>query len=196
MVTLCLFAVSGCGSALVTGSTSPTSSPSISQSNSAISCPNSSPGISSSSSSPTPSVSPTAPTWPAGACYVGDVPGPSYDSRVGVSLTTPLPNQTAEKVWTSVFASCLTGDAICDPGVAAVVSLAVATSTSAGHADPSGKLIPLMSNQLVYVLEQDGISCRAAGPAGATQTDHLCNGLNFIDADTGAVMYSVTYTVT
>lgn len=108
-----------------------------------------------------------------------------------VDLAIPLVTQVPVLPWAVAVDKCASGDAICDTTVRGSVALAVASSSSVGTLNDDKSVTPLMAKRLVYVLRQEGVECLPVGPAGAPAPSvSVCDLTNFIDANTGAVLYS------
>jgi hypothetical protein len=132
---------------------------------------------------------PTSATLPP-ARYVGAIAEPIL--YTGVVLEPPATTQVGVS-WTQAYANCLTGDAICDAGAGPTISLARATVSGVGEALPDGSIDLLLNERLVYVLTWTGVPCLPVGPAARrpVPTALPCTVLNFVDANTGAVVHSI-----
>lgn len=132
---------------------------------------------------------------PTGVRYVGPITAPTSYARGVVTLSVPPLSVTPTVSWETAYASCASGNAICEPGVSMTISLASASDTRAGIARSNGSIIPVMNHTLVYVFLQNGAPCAPVGPpsSGAAGPARVlsCTILNFVDANTGAVLYSV-----
>jgi hypothetical protein len=137
----------------------------------------------------------TATTSLASPSYVGRIKRATSYGESGISLDVPPPSSQPSVSWESAFQkSCATSATGCDQGGPITISLAAATEKQAGQENPDGSIHPVMDNTLVYVISQSGNSCRPVGPAGKTTTSpvtYACTSLNFVDAQTGKVLYSV-----
>jgi hypothetical protein len=132
------------------------------------------------------------------AIYVGRISTPIEYVNAGVSLAVPDATSSAKISWSTAYSTCDSGDAICGKGALPTISLAVATARQAGNANPDGSIAPLMKDTLVYVMTFNGIPCIPKGgppvpsPTHAPPTQaYSCVLLNFIDANSGQVLYSV-----
>jgi hypothetical protein len=115
-----------------------------------------------------------------------------------ITLDVPSPSARASVSWSSAYVTnCESGDAICVPDQKATVFLAVATISNAGAEQADGSLRPLISGALVFVIEYTGEQCARSGPADpehtakVTPTPELCTVLNFVDARSGKVVYTL-----
>jgi hypothetical protein len=149
---------------------------------------------------PSPVTSPvgTATTSPTGstppqfeARYAGPITAPR---SADVSLAVPTAADDHPKIsWSQALSTC--GDAQCDPlPDVGTIELALATSPNTGTMRADGSIAPLMHDTLVYVMSWSGAICAESGPApsggsGPVRTE-TCTLLNFVDATTGAVLYS------
>ncbi len=121
----------------------------------------------------------------------------------GITLTPPgnaAPTISSD----SAYGLCLSGVAACGPGNPTAVQLALATDTGSGQPDPSGKLIRLMDNRLVWAISWLGIRCPPSSggayvrpspsstntPVATTQP--LCDQVAFVDAHSGAFIFTYT----
>lgn len=120
------------------------------------------------------------------------------------------PPGTARAVvpWSKAYATCLTGDAICDPTATPTIVLASVSDDQSGKIKADGSLTPLLHNTLVWVITYTNRPCAPAGgavqrttnasmiPRASVMTEmstapsYLCTVINFISAGTGAVLYS------
>lgn len=128
------------------------------------------------------------------AKYLGAVTTTSRLENAGVTLEPPGAARPAVSM-AAAYDTCLSGDSICPPGLSPSVTLALATSPQAGHARPDGSIRPLMSRTLVYVLTFSGVPCAPVGgpPNGRITTPkaYTCTVIDFVDATSGKVLYSV-----
>lgn len=152
------------------------------------------------SSTNVPAVSPSpspSPLWRAGVSFSGPVTSSTDSRKTGVSLRPPAAGQVPAVAWSTVVSTCESGDAVCERGFPLTISIARATSHSAGSLGPNNTIIPLMNDDLVYVVGQSGVPCVPVGPAGATSTPtpRTCDISNFISAKTGNVFYSARYPI-
>ncbi len=122
----------------------------------------------------------------------------------GITLSPPnnaVPTISSD----SAYKLCLSGVAACDPGNPTKIQLALATDTGSGQLDPSGNLIPLMNNRLVWAISWLGIRCPPSSggalvvtpsslgtttPVATTQP--LCDTVAFVDAHSGAFIFTYT----
>lgn len=137
------------------------------------------------------------PSWPT-ANYDGPIRARAVYENAGIILDVPSSEQRASVAWSDAYVSnCTTGDAICDPSGPPTIVLAKATTTSAGEEQKDGSIAPIMKDTLVYVVQWTGVPCMPVGPmrptneTAATAAKHSCTVMNFIDATTGLVLYSV-----
>jgi hypothetical protein len=121
-------------------------------------------------------------------------------------ITLFPPNNAAPTISSdSAYKLCLSGVAACDPGNPTKIQLALATDTGSGQLDPSGNLIPLMNNRLVWAISWLGIRCPPSSggalvvtpsPLGTTTpvatTQPLCDTVAFVDAHSGAFIFTYT----
>jgi len=114
-------------------------------------------------------------------------------SQSGISLAPPLSTDAASVSIQTAYNDCLSGDALCSQTTSPTIVLARVTDLHSGTATADGGLLPLMDNRLMYVLRFDGDLCVPAGviPGKPAPTPQPCSVVNFIDASTGAVIYSV-----
>lgn len=132
------------------------------------------------------------------ATYIGSIKRDINYSGQGITLNIPLASDTPTTSWTAAYANCLTGDAVCQVGVAPVISLALVTTKNAGEHQPDGSTKPLLNNTLAYVLQWSNEPCVPTGgpPVQGTNSPaprptSSCTVLNFVDADSSKVVYSV-----
>lgn len=143
----------------------------------------------------------SAPPTQAGTAtfeYLGAITAPEAFTRSGIVLSVPDSASVPIVGLSAVDVSCASGEAICASGAAAV-TLARATSKLAGTASESGILEPLMKDTLVYVVRWTGVPCApTGGPARSTSgTSGLtttCELVDFLDAQTGKVLYAIEAT--
>lgn len=123
----------------------------------------------------------------------GRLTAPTTYEQSGISLAPPLSGDAPSVTPQAAYNDCLSGDAICSPGISPTIVLARVTDMHSGTQGPDGSLIPLMNNRLVFVLRFDGEMCVPAGvlPGSPAPQPQPCSAVNFIDAATGAVIYSV-----
>lgn len=132
--------------------------------------------------------------------YEGPVTSGSVGGPTGVSLEPP--GEVVPAVpWTAVADACVSGDALCDPAGRGTVTLARATARQAGEARPDGSIAPLMDDRLVYVMRWPGVPCLPSGPPPARGTSpgpvnpRTCDLWDYLDADTGKIVYAVSHSV-
>jgi hypothetical protein len=135
------------------------------------------------------------PSLPA-AIYAGAVTANVEYADGGIILKVPPTSANARASWSDAYvASCMSGDAICDVGKKPMIFLAVATIGIAGEAQKDGSLRPVVEDKLVFVMQYTNVPCTGSGPPRrkerTTPTMSFCTVLNFIDADSGRVLYSV-----
>lgn len=100
--------------------------------------------------------------------------------------------------WEQAYQNCQTGDGICDSTHTPVITLASVTAKNAGQMGEGDAIIPVMDKTLAYVFTQTGLKCVPAGPsrpsgaAPGTVIEQSCTLVNFVDATTGKVLYSVS----
>ncbi len=104
----------------------------------------------------------------------------------------------------SAYGLCLIGVASCAPSNPTAIQLASATDTGSRKLDPSGTLVPLMSNRLVWAISWLGIACPPGGGGPATRpsplgantpvatVQPLCDEVAFVDAHSGAFIFTFT----
>jgi hypothetical protein len=117
----------------------------------------------------------------------------------GVTLDIPPSSAATGVSWSGAYATnCESSAAICPADQTATVFLAVATISNAGEEQKDGSLRPLLSGALVFVIQYTGEPCVRNGPiplpdqtALATPTTQLCAVLNFVDAHTGKMVYTL-----
>ena len=144
-----------------------------------------------STSSPGPTVTPLPPN----ATYTGPILDPATVAAADVILD--LPAARPKTSWQQAYDTCKSGDAVCDPKAAAVISLASATSPNTGQmSSTNSSIVPLMKRTLVYVITQVGVPCAPSGPPpgpgtkASTAPVYSCTFVNFVDAANGKVLYS------
>lgn len=126
-----------------------------------------------------------------GWSYKGPIDAALTYKDTSVNLAIPEATQVPLVDWFTAVNKCASGEAICDTVKLGFVALAVASSSSVGTVNDDKSVTPLMAKRLVYVLRQQGVECLPVGPAGApSPTASVCDLTNFIDANTGEVLYS------
>lgn len=126
-----------------------------------------------------------------GWSYVGPIDRAITYKDTSVNLAIPVATKVPLVPWFTAIGKCASGAAICDKVARGSVALAVASTTSAGTINDDKSVTPLIDKRLVYVLRQRGVECFPVGPAGApSPTASVCDLTNFIDANTGVVLYS------
>ena len=129
--------------------------------------------------------------------YTGPITAPVRYAEPGITLAVPPSTPPPRISWSDAYNTCFSGHAQCDKTRTATVSLASVTIDRAGKIAPDGSIIPLLKNALVYVVSYTGVPCAPAGgpPRLATPTaavaQFFCTILNFVDAKSGAVAYTV-----
>ena len=139
----------------------------------------------------------SSPTAPPSATYTGPISAPIKYQNAGITLEPPGSSVQPKASWSDAYTKgCSSGDAICSTSSGPTISLALATSPQAGQANTDGSINPLMNKTLVYVITWTGVTCVRAGgppePPGAAVAIDSCTLLNFIDANSGTVLYSVS----
>ena len=134
------------------------------------------------------------PSLPA-AIYEGPITSRISYANAGVILDVPSSTDGVMS-WSEVYTdNCTSGDALCHLGKAPTINLAVATTTNAGEAKGDGSIEPLMQGTLVYVIKWTDVACTPpVGPPGRIEPSapaNTCTILNFVDARSGGVLYSV-----
>lgn len=106
------------------------------------------------------------------------------------------PEVAAAKVpWSTAYATCLTGDSICDATATPTINLAFVTDDNSGNIQASGEVVPILHHTLSWVITYTDRPCAPAGPATSSDTAPskgtlLCTIINFVSADNGKVLYS------
>jgi hypothetical protein len=139
--------------------------------------------------------------WPA-ATYAGPIKSRIVYEEAGITLEVPSFEQTFGVTWSESYyvRNCITGDAICDSSKSPTIVLAEATSPFPAEERPDGTLKPLLRDTLVYVVTFADTRCVAVGPyrpghESATRAAvRSCTVLNLIDATTGKVLFSSSFT--
>jgi hypothetical protein len=100
-----------------------------------------------------------------------------YDS-VGIHLRPPTAFQAAgtARSWSDALATCDTVDAVCPTDRSGTIVLAVVSS-------------PTLQPTLAYVMTWTGIPCSPAGPG---PTSSVCTYISIVDANTLAVLTSLS----
>ena len=126
------------------------------------------------------------------ASYVGAIGKTIAYENAGVLLEVPSPTAVAVP-WSDAYVNnCKSGEAICDLSQSPTIYLADVTVTSAGQAREDGSIEPLLKGVLAYVIQYDNVPCTPLGPPQAQDTTaYPCTILNFIDANSGKVLYSM-----
>jgi hypothetical protein len=127
----------------------------------------------------------------------------STNAIQGITIASPSLKTLTTQVTVpaaTAYANCLTGDAVCQVGIAPSITIGYVTSADAGTADSSGNLVPAMANTLAYILTWKNTLCIYTRPLGqsskapgVTQSpSHTCTMTDYIDATTGKVLYSTS----
>jgi hypothetical protein len=106
------------------------------------------------------------------------------------TLTAAIQANDALAVCTSKAASC--------PSGTATAELVIATDDSSGTADAAGKITLVMNHRLVWALSWSDVQCAHSGPAplpGGSVGPRFsaCDVTAFVDANTGAFIYTLSY---
>ena len=134
--------------------------------------------------------------WPA-ADYQGAITAPIDYRHSGISLAVPAADAVDQAAVTAsqAYANCLSGAALCNKASGPTIVLASATASQAGQLAADGSIVPLMPDTLVYMVSWTGVTCMPSGgpprSPGTEPKTFSCTVLNFIDAMTGKVLYSV-----
>ncbi len=131
----------------------------------------------------------------------GDYRGPitEHVSLKQVDIEMDVPTGKPAVSWEQAYQNCQTGDGICDSSHPPVITLASVTAKNAGQMGEGDTIIPVMDKTLAYVVTQTGLKCLPVGPArpsGAVPSAPVaesCTLVNFIDAKTGTVLYSASW---
>jgi len=127
--------------------------------------------------------------------YSGRLATPKSYKDISLTLEVPSSKDVATLPWAAAFSTCAGGGAMCFAGTPVGISLAKATDLNTGSANADGSISPALNKTLVYLLKQSNIACRpTGGPAGLTTTSvaaSVCTVLNFVDANTGKVLFIV-----
>jgi hypothetical protein len=132
---------------------------------------------------------------PANVSYVGPITSSATYDGGSISLSVPSSSDQPTASWQSTYANCASGDAICDPAYPMSISLARVTDLQSGTAVPGGSISATLDNTLAYVFSQHNVPCSPVGPPASSVTTNAagyeCTILNFVDASSGSVLYSV-----
>ncbi|MBO0867167.1 MAG: hypothetical protein J2P15_01245 [Micromonosporaceae bacterium] len=122
----------------------------------------------------------------------GRLAAPQHFPAAGIDLAVPPSAASPAISATQAYALCSTGDAICVPGKAPTIQLAIANVPKTGKIGPRGELISSIVDALAYVMIWTGAPCLAAGgPPGSSQPPvQSCTVIDLIDARSGRVLYS------
>ena len=96
----------------------------------------------------------------------------------------------------TAYRNCLTGDAICEPGVSPDVMLAKVTDTNTGPANSDGSMKSTLKDTLSWVITYPDVPCTPTGAASTVAPDsqadrsRICTLVNFVSAANGDVLYS------
>jgi hypothetical protein len=121
------------------------------------------------------------------AIYLGPVTNRlAYDSG-NFRLDPPSPRQVPKLSWQHVYRQCGTADLYCPPGAAPTIRLAAIFMGGMGN---------IRDGTLAYVMQWQDLTCAPVGPArpsgtAAAPTLSSCTMLLFVDASSGADLYSV-----
>lgn len=150
---------------------------------------------------------PTTPGVPP-LTNLGPVTETTHDADAGITVGPP--HGTGAVVdWSTIGKTCATGESLCAPSLTGFVQLGNATSPQAGTMRSDGTVDSLMNDRRVYILEFRGMPCAPVGPnrhspssspspsltispTGPTQ-DESCEVKNYIDAQSGDILYTVSY---
>ncbi len=126
--------------------------------------------------------------------YVGPMAEAATLDHGGLILKPPARSDTPMASPETAYETCLSGESLCGSKTGPTISLAVVTTPSAGTAGPSGTVVPLIDNELVYVMTWTDYQCVPAGPVrpsgSGSEKPQTCTVLNFISAATGKTLYS------
>lgn len=141
---------------------------------------------------------PTTPGVPP-LTYLGDVTQTTHDVVGGITVGPP--HGTGPVVeWSTIGQTCVTVGSLCDSSLTGFVQLGNATSPQAGTIRSDGTIDPLMNDRRVYILEFRGMLCSPVGPKQPSPSpsplparDQSCEVKNYIDAQSGDILYTVSY---
>jgi hypothetical protein len=132
---------------------------------------------------------------PIASMYLGPITA-SFDYKNVNILVTPPGALTPGISWQKAYDTCASGESVCLPGVNPIITLALATSPTAGSALPDGSIDPLMNNTLVYVMKWVNEPCvpkggppRGPGEVAISPTPLPCTLIAFVDATSGKNIY-------
>lgn len=116
--------------------------------------------------------------------------------NAGITMSPPT-TQIAAIQAKDALAVCTSGVASCPDGPAAA-ELAIATDSGSGRVDAAGKMTLLMNHKLVWALSWSDVQCTHSGPPplpGASPAPRFtaCDVVAFVDANTGAFLYTLSY---
>jgi hypothetical protein len=145
---------------------------------------------------------PTTPSQLPHADFLGPITAPVEYKNVNINLDPPSATAHAAISPDAAYAKCLTPDAECQTNLNPTITLALVTTPKAGTRSADGSISPLMDHQLAYIIEYDQATCTKSGPPVVSNTApphsemivYICSVLNFVNADTGRVEYSVSST--
>jgi hypothetical protein len=152
-----------------------------------------SPPTETSSTSPQSTFSPTA------ATYAGAITAEVSYATSGIDLAPPGAGAPSLS-WEAAYAVCQNGTAQCEYDAPPTITLAGLTLPLAGKSLADVSIEPLARDELAYVLTWTGSGCTAGGggpSAGPGETPEPvpsstdCMLMNFVDADTGNLIYAV-----
>jgi hypothetical protein len=128
------------------------------------------------------------------AQFAGNITAPTTNHDTGFTLDPPGDSSPTVS-WQSAYATCLTGNSICDPSLAPTISLAKVTDPNSGTANAGGSISPILDHSLVYVITYTGVPCKPAGGIPGSDPSapdsYSCTVENFVSAADGSVIYSV-----
>ena len=117
--------------------------------------------------------------------------------NASITMAPPAAKQVAAIQAKDALTACTSGVASCPDGPA-TAELAVATDTASGRADAAGNVTLLMDHRLVWALSWNNVQCSHSGPPpapGASVGSRLtaCDVVVFVDATSGALLYTLSY---